>query len=274
MIKMHQLIEMIGGDWWCTFPWPDRSNNIRPFSVPISKLTPHNAAHRISELKRFLYLRISGVSLVISWDVGVTFTLTWLSRRDGPDPPALNPNVRKLLCFCCRAYACGGKFCCCGWWEGDDWLLFLLLWIWLEVWTGDDKCCWFDCGDCAKLLWKLLTELLWELFWELFCGLWIEELLCFGDIDWLDNNVEFGDEEFRMNDLDGVECTELMAARYCNERKRKMKQKPLITSILANTFCCGKIWFAYIRPKWSREPKIEIRNSGEERNERDKIKRG
>ena len=33
---------------------------------------PHKAAQRISELKRFLYLRISGVSL--SMTVGVTFT--------------------------------------------------------------------------------------------------------------------------------------------------------------------------------------------------------
>lgn len=86
-----------------TLPWPDRSKSISPFSVPISKFTPHKAAHRISELNRFLYLRISGVSLVMSCDVGVTFTLTWLSRRDGPDPPAPNPNVRKLRCFCCKA---------------------------------------------------------------------------------------------------------------------------------------------------------------------------
>lgn len=82
-----------------TLPCPDRSSSISPFSVPISKFTPHKAAHRISELKRFLYLRISGVSLVMSCDVGVTFTLTWLSRRDGSEPPAPNPNVKKLLCF-------------------------------------------------------------------------------------------------------------------------------------------------------------------------------
>lgn len=92
-----------------TFPWPDRSSSIKPFSVPINKLTPHNAAHKISELNRFLYLRISGVSLDASCDVGVTLTLTWLSRRDGPEPPAPNPNVRKLRCFCCRAYACIGN---------------------------------------------------------------------------------------------------------------------------------------------------------------------
>lgn len=79
-----------------------------PFSVPIKRLTPHNAAHKISELKRFLYFLISGVSLVASCDVGVTFTFTWLSRRDGPEPPAPNPNVRKLRCFCCNAYGGGG----------------------------------------------------------------------------------------------------------------------------------------------------------------------
>lgn len=199
---------------WLTFPWPERSKSMRPFSVPMSKLTPHNAAHRISELNRFLYLRISGVSLVISWDVGVTFTLTWLSRRDGPDPPALKPNVRKLRCFCCSANACGGKICC---WE-DERLLFLF--NWLVVWMGEaDAECWFDCVD--RLLWKLFMGLLWVLLWELFN--WEE--LCFGDMDWLDNRVAFGDaDEVSIKDFDGVECTELMAARYCNEKKIKRKR--------------------------------------------------
>uniref|UniRef100_A0A1A9UL75 Uncharacterized protein n=1 Tax=Glossina austeni TaxID=7395 RepID=A0A1A9UL75_GLOAU len=75
---------------------PERSNSIRPFSVPINKFTPQSAAHRISELKRFLYFRISGVSLEASCDVGVTLTLTCDSRRDGPEPPAPKPNVKKL----------------------------------------------------------------------------------------------------------------------------------------------------------------------------------
>lgn len=102
---------------WYTLPWPERSRSMSPFSVPISRLTPHRAAHRISELNRFLYFRISGVSLVASWVVGVTLTLIWLSRRDGPDPPAPNPKVKKLLCFCCSAYACIGKVG--WWWEGE-----------------------------------------------------------------------------------------------------------------------------------------------------------
>lgn len=59
---------------------------------------PQRAAQRISELKRFLYLRISGVSEARSWDVGVTLTLTWLSLRE--PPPALNPKVRNERCFC------------------------------------------------------------------------------------------------------------------------------------------------------------------------------
>ncbi|KAI9587033.1 hypothetical protein GQX74_002880 [Glossina fuscipes] len=54
--------------------------------------TSLSAAHRISELKRFLYFRISGVSLEASCDVGVTLTLTCDSRRDGPEPPAPKPN--------------------------------------------------------------------------------------------------------------------------------------------------------------------------------------
>lgn len=105
--------------WWSilTLPCPERSRSMSPFSVPIRRLTPHSAAQSISELKRFLYLRISGVSLDASWDVGVTFTLTVDSRRVGPEPPAPNPKVRKLRCFCCSAYACGGK------WEEEEFKL-------------------------------------------------------------------------------------------------------------------------------------------------------
>lgn len=47
---------------------------MRPFSVPMRRLTPHNAAHKISELNLFLYFRISGVSDVMSCVVGVTLT--------------------------------------------------------------------------------------------------------------------------------------------------------------------------------------------------------
>lgn len=47
-------------------------------------------------------------------DVGVTLTLTWLSRRDAPpdpEPPAPKPNVRKLRCFCWKASECGCNNC-------------------------------------------------------------------------------------------------------------------------------------------------------------------
>ena len=59
----------------------------------MSKLTPHKAAHKISELKRFLYLRISGVSDVISCTAGVGATLTEGTCVDSrllgsPAPPA------------------------------------------------------------------------------------------------------------------------------------------------------------------------------------------
>lgn len=118
-----------------TFPCPDLSSNIKPFSVPMRRFTPHNAAHKISELNLFLYFRISGVSLVASCDVGVTLTLTWLSRRDGPEPPAPNPKVRKLRCFCwCKANECGWRLI---------WLLILLFlrlieWLGLLLKRGDD----------------------------------------------------------------------------------------------------------------------------------------
>lgn len=189
-----------------TLPWPDRSNSISPFSVPISKLTPHRAAHRISELNRFLYFRISGVSLVMSCDVGVTFTLTWLSRRDGPEPPAPNPNVKKLRCFCCKAYACGGNNCC----EEDEKLLFLF--------SADED------GDDDKFI-----NLLWlGIFgWEMCCCC-ILLTSCLVGVDGFDN-VELGDDGFKINDLDGVEWTELTAARYCQreigEKKRRRKKK-------------------------------------------------
>lgn len=62
--------------------------------------SPQRAAHRISELNLFLYLRISGVSEPTSCDVGVTFTFTCDSRRVGPEPPAPNPKVRNERCFC------------------------------------------------------------------------------------------------------------------------------------------------------------------------------
>lgn len=67
------------------------------------KSLPQSAAHKISELNLFLYFLISGVSAEDSWDVGVTFTLTWLSLRgegEGPVPPAPKPKVRKERCLC------------------------------------------------------------------------------------------------------------------------------------------------------------------------------
>lgn len=56
------------------------------------------------------------------------------------------------------------------------------------------------------------------------CDCW---LVGFDEFD----NVEFGDEEgFKMNDLDGVEWTELTAARYCEwkkkDEKKRRKEKP------------------------------------------------
>lgn len=123
-----------------TFPCPDRSKSIKPFSVPISKLTPQSAAQRISELKRFLYLRISGVSLVASCcDVGVTLTFTWLSLRDAPpELPAPKPNVRKLRCFCWKASECGCIKWVVGW--GDFSLFEGEWWFWArgEGWKGAD----------------------------------------------------------------------------------------------------------------------------------------
>ncbi len=137
-----------------TFPCPDRSRSINPFSVPIKRLTPQSAAHKISELKRFLYLRISGVSLVGSCcdDVGVTLTLTWLSRLGAPpEPPAPNPKVRKLRCFCCKASEWG-----CNKW--GEMLLLLGEWEWWWWWKGD--------------LWR------GELWFNLVCGEeWVELLL-------------------------------------------------------------------------------------------------
>lgn len=127
--------------------------------MPMSKLTPQSAAHSISELKRFLYLRISGVSLAASCEVGVTFTLTVDSRRVGPEPPAPKPKVRKLRCFCCSAYACGGK-----------WAFVLLL---AEAEQEGDRCRMFaeeeEADLCNKLV-ILLEErvLLIEFFGE-FC---------------------------------------------------------------------------------------------------------
>lgn len=187
-----------------TLPWPDRSKSISPFSVPINKFTPHRAAHRISELNRFLYFRISGVSLVMSWDVGVTFTLTWLSRRDGPEPPAPNPNVKKLRCFCCKAYACGGNNC----WEEDEKLLFLF--------SADDD------GDADKFI-----NLLWLgiIGWEMWCCCWKLATNCLVGVDEFEFNVVFGDEGFKINDLDGVEWTELTAARYCERNEKEKKKK-------------------------------------------------
>lgn len=122
-----------------TFPWPDRSNNIKPFSVPMSKLTPHKAAHKISELNRFLYLRISGVSLVASCcEVGVTLTFTWLSRRDAPpELPAPKPNVRKLRCFCWKASECG----CNKWPAWANLSLFegVIECVWGGGWEGEEE---------------------------------------------------------------------------------------------------------------------------------------
>lgn len=84
------------------------------------KYSPQSAAHRISELNLFLYLRISGVSEDRSCPVGVTLTFTWLSRREAlPEPPvplpvdpAPKPNVRNDRCFCCK-----GRNCC---WEPTE----------------------------------------------------------------------------------------------------------------------------------------------------------
>ena len=105
-----------------------------PFSAPMSRLTPHSAAHRISELNRFLYLRISGVSCVRSWapappiPLGVTFTegpevgvaaaaaaaaasgpprlrrapeglAPLVGEAPGPPASALKPKDRKDFCF-------------------------------------------------------------------------------------------------------------------------------------------------------------------------------
>lgn len=167
-----------------------------PFSVPISKLTPQSAAHRISELNLFLYLRISGVSLVASCEVGVTLTLTWLSRRDGPEPPAPKPNVRKLRCFCCRLKACGGSNCA-GNWAGDG-----VRWWWLR-WDGG----W---GDKLWLILWLLLEL-WPLFSSFVFIEWLG-LLWREEEDF--EAVEWGDELDIIKDLEGVEWTELTAARY------------------------------------------------------------
>lgn len=68
--------------------------------INANQSVPHSAAQSISLLKRFLYLRISGVSEVRSWLVGVTFTLTWDSLLAGPAP---KPNVRNERCFCWSA---------------------------------------------------------------------------------------------------------------------------------------------------------------------------
>lgn len=176
-----------------TFPCPDLSSNINPFSVPISRLTPQRAAQSISELNRFLYLRISGVSLAASCDVGVTFTFTSRSldsRRDGPEPPAPNPNVKKLLCFCCRAIAFGGNKWCIG-----DWCLLGELWWWLTL--------------IKLLLLMLFNLLLWLLLIIEFFG-----LLWRDDVEELLDTVDWGEELDMINDLDGVEWTELTAARY------------------------------------------------------------
>lgn len=64
-------------------PCPLLSSSIRPASVPMSRLTPHSAAHRMSDVKRFLYLRISGDS--DSFD----FMFTVTSER--APPPAELP---------------------------------------------------------------------------------------------------------------------------------------------------------------------------------------
>lgn len=201
-------------------------------------MTPHNAAHKISELKRFLYLRISGVSLVASCDVGVTFTLTWLSRRDGPEPPAPNPNVKKLRCFCCNASALGCingaqviVDCCL---DGDKiWLAikvslelllvkFLLLWGWRLI---------------------VLLGLLWREFGDEnveFVGNWEETL-----------ELELD----KTKDLEGVEWMELTAARYYNF-KIKIKKNNKIKKTKQNlntkfkkhiTYTHTQMWMNEIR---------------------------
>ncbi len=64
-----------------------------PFSVPMSRLTPQRAAQRISLLKRFLYLRISGVSCARSCEVGVTFTEGRCGDEPGGAPPLAPPRL-------------------------------------------------------------------------------------------------------------------------------------------------------------------------------------
>ena len=54
-------------------PCPLLSSNISPASVPMSKFTPHRAAHRMSLVNLFLYFLISGDSE----SFGVIFTCTW-----------------------------------------------------------------------------------------------------------------------------------------------------------------------------------------------------
>lgn len=39
------------------------------------------------------------------------------------------------------------------------------------------------------------------------------------------DNVELGDDGFKINDLDGVEWTELTAARYCQREIREKKEE-------------------------------------------------
>lgn len=112
--------------------------------------------------------------------MGVTLTLTCDSRLEGPEPPAPKPNVRKLRCFCCRAYGGTGK-------AADDVL-------------EEEE------ADLCKRLVILLDERVFDIeFFGLFCL----------DDDEFNEIVDCG-ELFvtpAINDFEGVECTdELMAA--------------------------------------------------------------
>lgn len=112
--------------------------------------------------------------------MGVTLTFTCDSRLEGPEPPAPKPNVRKLRCFCCRAYGGTGKAAA-------------------DVLEEEE-------ADLCKRLVMLLDErvLLIE-----FLGLFWRDEEEFNEI------VDWGElfDAPPMNDLEGVECTdELMAA--------------------------------------------------------------
>lgn len=90
------------------------------------KPLPHNAAHRMSDPKRFLYFRISGVSPALSVVCdGVTLTLICDPRRDCDDsdvsvpvpPPAPKPNAEKDLWWRMEGCWLTAWRYCWGWWD-------------------------------------------------------------------------------------------------------------------------------------------------------------